>query len=123
MKPFNHHHFAATAEIEFTTPFQYSLSVIAVKRSSLGMAVSLLIMSGKVSFRDRLCDDGCFQRTKDEMSSSEARAQWPANWTRLFRTRLDILHRCRSRMDGSSTIGSKLVGEGVYNIHPSGGVV
>ena len=62
---YNHHHLAASADIELTTPFQYSLLVIAVRRSSLGMAVSLIIMSGKVSFRDRLCDDGFLQRTKD----------------------------------------------------------
>ena len=70
----HHHHLAASAEIELTTPFQYSLLVIAVRRSSLDITVSLLIMSGKVSFRDHLCDDGCLQRTKDEISLSEARA-------------------------------------------------
>ena len=77
--------------IQFTTSFQYSVSVIAAKRSSLGMPVSRLTMSGKVSFRDCPRDDGCLHRTKDEMSSSEALAQWPANWTRLFRNKLDIL--------------------------------
>ena len=60
----HHHHFAASAEIELTTPLQYSLSAIAAKRSSLGMAVSLLMVSGKVSFRDRLCDDGASKEQK-----------------------------------------------------------
>ena len=78
------HHVAALADIELTTPFQYSLSVIAAKRSSLGMPVLWLTMSGKVSFRDRPQDDGCLHRTNDEMSSSEALAQWPAKLDASF---------------------------------------
>ena len=54
---YHHHHLAASAEIEFTTLFQYVLSDIATKRSSLAIEVSLQMVSGKVSFRDRLCDD------------------------------------------------------------------
>ena len=42
------------------------------------------MVSGKVSFRDRLCDDGSLQRTKDDASSSEALEQCPANWTLRF---------------------------------------
>ena len=89
----HHHHLAASAEIEFTTPFQNTLSVIAVRRSSLAMAVSLEMMSGKVSFLDRLSVDGCLHKRNDDTSSSEARAQCPANWTRLLWTRVDILGR------------------------------
>ena len=86
----HHHHLAASAEIAFTTPFQYSLSCIAPKRFSSGISVSRFILSGKVSFRERFFDDGCLQRTNNDTSSSEARAQCPANWTRLH-TRVDTL--------------------------------
>ena len=89
----HHHHLAASAEIEFTTPFQNTLSVIAVRRSSLAMAVSLEMMSGKVSFLDRLSVDRCLHKRNDDTRSSESRAQCPANWMRLLWTRVDILGR------------------------------
>ena len=47
------HHCSASAEIEFTTLFQNTRSVMAVNRSPLDMFVSRLMVSGKVSFRDR----------------------------------------------------------------------
>ena len=81
----------ASAEIELTTPFQYSLSFIAAKRFSFGIAVSRLILSGKVNLRDLLLGDGCLQSTNEDTSSSVARAQWPANWTRLLQTMFDTL--------------------------------
>ena len=59
----------------------------------MATAVSLHMVSGKVSFRDRLCDDGCLHRMNDDTSPSEARAQCPANWTRLLRITDDILGR------------------------------
>ena len=89
----HHHHLAASMEIEFTTPFQNTLSVIAVRRSILAMAVSLEVMSGKVSFLDRFSVDGCLHKRNDDTSSSEARAQCPANWMHLLWTRVDILGR------------------------------
>ena len=53
--------------------------------------MSLRILSGKVNLRDLLSGDGCLQSTKEDTSSSVARAQWPANWTRLLQTRVDTL--------------------------------
>ena len=51
------------------------------------------MVSGKVSFRDRLCDDGSLQRTKDDASSSEDLEQCPANWTLRFISMDEILGR------------------------------
>ena len=95
----HHHHLAASAEIELTTPFQYSLLVISVRMSSLGLP-AYNFWKG----RDRLCDDGCLQRTKDEISSSEARAKWPR--TGHISSGLGWifwvgLHRCLLKMDDS----------------------
>lgn len=57
--------------------------------------------SGKVGFQDRLFDFGCLQRMKDDTSSSEARVQCLANWTRLFQTKLDIVGRSPYELVGS----------------------
>ena len=57
------------------------------------MAVFRHVMSGKVSLRDRLSGDGCLHKRNDDTSSSEARAQCLANWTRLLSIKVDILGR------------------------------
>ncbi len=46
---YHHHQLAVSAEIEITTPFQYSLSFIAANIFSLGIVVPRLILSGKVN--------------------------------------------------------------------------
>ena len=116
----HHHHLAASAEIEFTTLFQYVLSDIATKRSSLEIEVSLQMVSGKVSFRDRLCDDGSLQRTKDDASSSEALEQCPANWTLRFistvllRINAGGIHLIFDIFGGAFIQGRRLYEGGVY---------
>ena len=110
--------------IEFTTLFQYILSDIATKRSSLAIEVSLQMVSGKVSFRDRLCDDGSLQRTKDDASLYEALEQCPANWTLRFIGMDEILgeysHRWFQELGGSSRIDFGHIAGGKYSIHPTG---
>lgn len=89
----NHRHLATSTEIDFATLFQNTLSVIVNRRLSLGMAVSLHIISEPVRFRDRSWDDRWLERRKDDTVSIEVRAQCTANWTHLFRTKLNILGR------------------------------
>ena len=91
-----HHHLSASAEIEFTTFLQYTLSVMEVRRSSLAMEVSLLRISGK----------------SNEQYSRQISGDLPRISTQVKRRRIQFTGHCARAID-------ELVSSFVLWRHPS----